>query len=83
MGRTTLLNWKQLSKGQTVHYKTGSGWRTCTVHSIYEDHATVLATEGSKTKTISIYDKRNIALETRAEAGRNRRSSKASLDLGL
>lgn len=55
-----LLNWKQLSKGQAITFYTADGWKKGTVTSINTNSVSVLSFIGSKPKTTTVYDLRNV-----------------------
>lgn len=55
-----LLSWKQLSRGQAVTFYTADGWKKGTVTSVNHNSVSVLSFIGSKPKTITIHDTRNL-----------------------
>jgi hypothetical protein len=58
--RKPLLSWNQLSKGQAVTFYTADGWKKGAVTSVNHNSVSVFSFIGSKPKTTTIYDLRNI-----------------------
>jgi hypothetical protein len=58
--RQPLLSWNQLSRGQAVTFYTADGWKKGTVTGINSNSVSILSFIGSKPKTTTVYDLRNV-----------------------
>ena len=64
MGRPgePISSWKQLKKGQAVHFYTVDGWKKGHLSYVNTNSVSVLWSQGSTQKVTNVYDTRNIRL---------------------
>jgi len=58
-----VLSFNQLSRHQPVRFYSGDGWKKGTITRIEQNSCSVLSFAGSKPKTITIFDVRNLRTE--------------------
>lgn len=65
MGRpgTELNSWKQLRRGQAVHFYTADGWKKGHISYVNTNSVTVLWDQGSTQRNTNVYDLRNIRIQ--------------------
>lgn len=54
------MNWSSFKKGQAVTFYTADGWKKGTVTGINSNSVSILSFIGSKPKTTTVYDLRNV-----------------------
>lgn len=54
------MKWSQFHQGQAVTFYTADGWKKGTVLTVNQNSCSVRWSVGSKLKTTTIYDARNI-----------------------